>query len=170
MMETRRMAETLDTSAAELGRRLMARGLLLATAESCTGGWVAKVVTDIPGSSAWFDRGFVTYSNDAKRDMLGVSEATLAEHGAVSAEAVAEMALGALANSRAGVAVAVSGIAGPDGGTDDKPVGTVLFAWAQAGQEPLTQRVQFAGDREEVRHQSVRLALERLLELLDGGG
>jgi nicotinamide-nucleotide amidase len=128
------------------------------------------VVTDIPGSSAWFDRGFVTYSNDAKRDMLGVSEATLAEQGAVSAEAVAEMVLGALANSRAGVSVAVSGIAGPDGGSEDKPVGTVFFAWALTGREPLTQRVQFAGDREEVRHQSVRLALERLLELLDGGG
>jgi nicotinamide-nucleotide amidase len=164
------MTETLDTLAAELGRRLMGRGLLLATAESCTGGWVAKVLTDIPGSSAWFDRGFVSYSNQSKEDMLGVSAAALAERGAVSAEVVTEMARGALANSRAGVAVAVSGIAGPDGGSEDKPVGTVLFAWAIGGQEPVTQRVQFAGDREEVRHQSVRLALERLLELLGGGG
>ena len=149
------MSETLDKLAGELGRLLLARGLALTTAESCTAGWVAKVVTDIPGSSAWYDRGFVTYSDAAKCEMLGVSADSLAEHGAVS--------------SNAGVAVAVSGIAGPDGGSEEKPVGTVLFAWLREGDKPLVQRLQFAGNRDEVRHQSVRVALERLLELLEAG-
>jgi nicotinamide-nucleotide amidase len=160
------MAERLDKLAVELGHRLQAAQLMLATAESCTGGWVSKVVTDIPGSSSWFDRGFVTYSNGAKQDMLSVSAEALAVHGAVSEEVVLEMATGALEHSLAGVAVAVSGIAGPDGGTEERPVGTVCFAWAFKGRGPVSQRVQFAGNREEVRHQSVRLALERLLELL----
>lgn len=160
------MAERLDKLAVELGHRLQAAQLMLATAESCTGGWVSKVVTDIPGSSSWFDRGFVTYSNGAKQDMLSVSAEALAAHGAVSEEVVLEMATGALEHSLAGVAVAVSGIAGPDGGTEERPVGTVCFAWAFKGRGPVSQRVQFAGNREEVRHQSVRLALERLLELL----
>jgi len=160
------MSEHLDTLAAELGRRLADRGLKLVTAESCTGGWISKVVTDIPGSSGWLDRGFVTYSNASKQELLGVAAETLASAGAVSAEAVAEMAQGALANSRADLAVAVSGIAGPGGGSEEKPVGTVFFAWMRRGEGPITQRVQFAGEREEVRHQSVRLALERLLELL----
>jgi len=162
------MTERLDKLASELGQRLRTRQLMLATAESCTGGWVSKVVTDIPGSSSWFDRGFVTYSNGAKQDMLGVSAAAISDHGAVSKEVALEMAQGALAHSSAGVAIAVTGIAGPDGGTEDKPVGTVCFAWALEGQEPSSQRVQFAGDRNEVRHQSVRLALERLLELIAG--
>lgn len=160
------MSETLDALAAEVGHRLRAEGAMLAIAESCTGGWISKVVTDIPGSSGWFERGFVTYSNRAKEEMLGVSRDTLAAHGAVSEPVVCEMALGALATSRAAVAVAVSGVAGPDGGTEDKPVGTVCFAWARRGAAPLSQRFQFAGNREEVRHQSVRVALERLLELL----
>lgn len=160
------MTERLDKIAAELGHRLQAAQLMLATAESCTGGWVSKVVTDIPGSSSWFDRGFVTYSNGAKQDMLGVSATKLDAHGAVSEEVALQMAKGALEHSLAGAAVAVTGLAGPDGGTEDKPVGTVCFAWAIDGRESLTQRVQFAGNREEVRHQSVRLALERLLELL----
>jgi len=141
---------------------------MLATAESCTGGWLAKVVTDIPGSSAWFDRGFVTYCNQAKQDMLGVSAATLGDHGAVSEEVALAMAQGALGHSRAGVAVAITGIAGPDGGTEDKPVGTVCFAWVRTDGTSPTRRVRFAGNREEVRHQSVRFALERLLELLEG--
>lgn len=163
------MIERLDNLSLELGQRLRDAGLVLATAESCTGGWVAKVVTDIPGSSAWFDRGFVTYSNDAKQDMLGLSAAMIAEYGAVSEEVALEMARGALAHSLAGVAVAVTGLAGPGGGTEDKPVGTVCFAWVLDGRAPQTQRVQFAGNREEVRHQSVRLVLERLLELLTDG-
>jgi len=164
------MTERLDRLAMELGQRLMAAHLMLATAESCTGGWLSKVVTDIPGSSGWLDRGFVTYSNAAKQDMLGLSAALIADRGAVSEEVALEMARGALARSLADVAVAITGIAGPDGGTEDKPVGTVCFAWVLEGRTPLTQRVQFAGDRDEVRHQSVRLALERLLELLPEPG
>jgi len=163
------MTERLDKLSLALGRRLQADQLMLATAESCSGGWIAKVVTDIPGSSSWFDRGFVTYTNGAKQDMLGVSAGVLDLHGAVSEEVALAMARGALEHSLAGAAIAVTGIAGPDGGTEDKPVGTVWFAWALEGREPVAQRVQFAGDREEVRHQSVRLALERLLELLAGG-
>jgi len=175
----RGMSERLDKLASELGQMLAEQSLTLATAESCTGGWVAKVVTDIPGSSAWFDRGFVTYGDLAKQEMLGVSAATLDAEGAVSEAVVREMALGALSRSRAQVALAISGIAGPAGGSEDKPVGTVWFAWAlhgalrgigPGGDEPRTeiraQLLQFAGDREEVRHQSVRVALERLLELL----
>jgi len=163
------MTEPLDKLAAELGRRLSTSGLVLATAESCTAGWIAKVATDIPGSSAWFDRGFVSYSDAAKRQMLGVSPDSLEAYGAVSAEVVEEMVRGALTNSDAQVGVAVSGIAGPDGGSEEKPVGTVFFAWAARGHEPLIQRLQFAGDREEVRHQTVRVALEGLLELLEAG-
>jgi len=163
------MIERLDKLAGHLGQRLEAAGLMLATAESCTGGWVSKVVTDIPGSGAWFDCGFVTYGNPAKQELLGVSIAAIAGHGAVSEEVAQEMAQGALEHSRADVAVAITGIAGPAGGTEDKPVGTVCFAWAFKGRIPLSQRVQFAGNREEVRYQSVRLALERLLELLKDG-
>ncbi len=161
------MTERLEKLAGELGQRLEAAGLMLATAESCTGGWVSKVVTDIPGSSAWFDRGFVTYDNLAKQELLGVSATAIADHGAVSEEVALEMAQGALKRSRADVAVAITGIAGPAGGTEDKPVGTVCFAWIRAGRTRLSQRVRFAGSREEVRHQSVRLALERLPELLE---
>jgi nicotinamide-nucleotide amidase len=171
------MSERLDRLASELGSRLAEQGLTLATAESCTGGWAAKVITDIPGSSAWLDRGFVTYSDLAKQEMLGVSGDTLAAEGSVSEAVVREMALGALAQSRARVALAISGIAGPAGGSEDKPVGTVWFAWALSGVAPgaaaadpvpevHSQLLRFAGDREEIRHQSVRVALERLLELL----
>jgi nicotinamide-nucleotide amidase len=177
MRDTLAMTERLDMLANNLGLRLAGQGLALATAESCTGGWVAKVVTDIPGSSGWFDRGFVTYSNLAKQEMLGVSAASLRACGAVSETVVREMALGALARSRARVALAVSGIAGPSGGSEDKPVGSVWFAWAlpdntsgpegwTAGVEVHTQLLCFAGNREEVRHQAVRVALERMLELL----
>jgi nicotinamide-nucleotide amidase len=172
------MSERLDKLASELGSRLSEQGLTLAAAESCTGGWVAKVITDIPGSSAWFDRGFVTYTDLAKQEMLGVSSDTLEAEGAVSEAVAREMALGALAHSRARAALAISGIAGPAGGSEDKPVGTVWFAWALSGMAPgagsedrpvsevHSQLLQFAGNREEIRHQSVRVALERLLELL----
>jgi nicotinamide-nucleotide amidase len=149
----------------ELGRRLHGAGRFLTTAESCSGGWIAKCVTDIAGSSAWLDRGFVTYSNDAKRDMLGVSSRTLAEHGAVSEPVVREMALGALANSRADLAVAVSGIAGPGGGSDEKPVGTVCFAFAAPG-DVRCETLCFDGDREAVRRRTVAHALRRLIGLL----
>jgi nicotinamide-nucleotide amidase len=160
------MDSQLEQLARLVGQRLGARGIRLATAESCTGGWIAKVITDIPGSSAWLERGFVTYSNEAKQELLGVNPATLASQGAVSEATVREMALGALAHSRAHTAVAVSGIAGPDGGTPDKPVGCVWIAWALPGGRVATRREQFAGDREAVRRQTVASALAGLLEHL----
>ncbi|MDQ2696486.1 MAG: nicotinamide-nucleotide amidohydrolase family protein, partial [Pseudomonadota bacterium] len=138
------------------------------TAESCTGGWIAKVITDVAGSSAWFERGFVTYSNAAKAELLGVAEATLGGHGAVSGETVAAMAAGALSYSRADLAVAVSGVAGPDGGSPGKPVGTVWLAWAVRGGGCRTRRYVFAGDREAVRRQAVLAALEGILDVLAG--
>ncbi len=152
--------------ALRLGAVLGERGLRLAAAESCTGGWLAKAVTDIPGSSVWFDRGFITYSNAAKQDMLGVSEAVLQAHGAVSEATVRAMAEGALAHSLADISVAISGIAGPGGATPDKPVGTVWMAWARRGDITRTRHQVYAGDREAVRAQAVITAFEGLLELL----
>ena len=124
----------------QVGQALKARGATVTTAESCTGGWVAKVITDIAGSSAWFERGFVTYSNEAKAQMIGVREETLAQHGAVSEPVVVEMVIGALKAARADYAVSISGIAGPDGGSEEKPVGTVWFAFATARGEGITRR------------------------------
>lgn len=138
--------------------------LKLVTAESCTGGWVAKVMTDIAGSSAFFDRGFVTYSNESKQEMLGVLEKTLARYGAVSEQVVAEMVQGALKYSKAEVAIAVSGIAGPSGGSLEKPVGTVCFAWMQLGEKPITETVLFEGDRNTIRENSVKYALNGIIE------
>jgi nicotinamide-nucleotide amidase len=154
----------LQTLAERLGRELLNRGERLVTAESCTGGWVAQAVTSVAGSSAWFDRGFVTYSNAAKIDMLGVPEITLARHGAVSEATARQMAQGALRRSVGDWAVAITGIAGPGGGTPQKPVGMVCIAWAQrnGGCEALT--CQFAGSRAEIREQSVRLALSGTLK------
>ena len=156
----------LISLARELGQALERAHQLLATAESCTGGWVARVATAVPGSSNWFERGFVTYSNAAKADMLGVSTETLARDGAVSEATVRAMAEGALAHSGAQVAVAITGVAGPSGGTVDKPVGTVWLAWARVGYETRARRWQFEGDREAVRRRSVAVALEGLLELM----
>lgn len=147
-----------------LAEHLAARGEMLATAESCTGGWVAKVCTDLAGSSAWFERGFVTYSDQAKQDMLGVSADTLAGFGAVSKPVALEMASGALAHSRAHWALAISGIAGPAGGTPDKPVGTVWLAWAGPGDWRLSRCSRFYGDRDAVRWQAVHSAIEVLVE------
>jgi len=158
--------EQLDQLAMHIGDQLRASDLRLVTAESCTGGWIAKVITDIPGSSEWFDRGLVAYSNVAKMDLLDVRETTLAEWGAVSAETVAEMAAGALQRSGAEVAVAVSGIAGPAGGTPDKPVGTVYLAWMLEGGLLHTECRHFAGDRAAVRQQTVVAALEGILDVL----
>lgn len=158
----------LEALARRLGEALVDAGLLLATAESCTGGWVAKVVTDVPGSSGWFERGVITYSNAAKAELLGVPRALLEAHGAVSEPVARAMAEGALAASRAHLAVAVSGIAGPGGGTPDKPVGTVWLAWAQRDGRLRTRRERFPGDREAVRRQTVRAALEGLLDALRG--
>lgn len=161
------MNDDLETLAAELGAALLARGEWLALAESCTGGWLAQAVTAIAGSSAWFDRGFVTYSNAAKTDMLGVSEATLERHGAVSEATARAMAQGALAHSRADWAVAITGVAGPSGGSPDKPVGTVCFAWAAKDGGCEAQIRHFTGDRAAVREQSVRYALQGLSQRLE---
>lgn len=150
-----------------VGQKLHARGWMLASAESCTGGWVAQVVTAIPGSSAWFDRGFVTYSNQSKQEMLGVTHATLETHGAVSEETVKEMASGAVTHSQAHIGVALSGIAGPGGGTPKKPVGTVCIGWATLDGEALSTTCRLSGDREEIRSRAVAAALRGLIELLD---
>jgi nicotinamide-nucleotide amidase len=152
--------------AEQVGRALKARGLMLTTAESCTGGWVSQAITMVPGSSGWFERGFVTYTYISKREMLGVSEAALGAHGAVSEPVVREMAAGALSHSHAQVAVAVSGIAGPSGGTPEKPVGTVCFAWALAKGPLASETRHFVGDRQAVRRQSVEHALKGILALL----
>ncbi len=154
------------TLSARVGEALLARGWQLATAESCTGGAIAAAITDIAGSSQWFDRGFVTYSNQAKQDMLGVRAETLRSAGAVSEATVAEMVSGALARSLARVTLAVSGIAGPGGGSADKPVGTVCLAWAIDGEPPVVRTEHFAGDRAAVRAQTVEQALRGVLELL----
>jgi nicotinamide-nucleotide amidase len=159
----------MTTLADKVGRRLKARGGRIVTAESCTGGWVAQELTAIAGSSAWFDRGFVTYSNEAKQEMLGVLAETLARHGAVSEETAAEMARGALEHSRGSIALAITGIAGPSGGTPSKPIGTVCFAWATRDRPARAETKRFPGDREAVRRQSVEYSLARVLELLDEG-
>lgn len=151
------------------GERLRVAGLCLATAESCTGGGVAHALTMIAGSSDWFERGFVTYANLAKEEMLGVRAETLATYGAVSEATVREMAEGALARSHAGVSLAVSGIAGPAGGSADKPVGTVWFAWAATGRPTRTRHCRFEGDRDAVRQQAVIMALRGVLDYLDAG-
>lgn len=145
-----------------VGLALKQRGATMTTAESCTGGWVAKVITDIAGSSAWFERGFVTYSNEAKEQLIGVDGATLAAHGAVSEPVVRQMAQGALNAAAASYAVSVSGIAGPDGGSPDKPVGTVWFGFAdnQGRVEAHVQR--FDGNRDSVRRQATAFALQTL--------
>lgn len=159
--------ESLTALATLVGTRLKAQRQLLVTAESCTGGWIAQAVTAVAGSSDWFERGYVSYSNASKQDALGVSERTLERFGAVSEETAREMASGALAVSRASVAVAVTGIAGPSGGSAEKPVGMVCFAWALKERPPCSETRRFAGDRGEVRRQSVIRALQGLIEVLD---
>lgn len=149
----------------QLAARLLQRQWLLATAESCTGGLIAGACTDLSGSSNWFERGFVTYSNAAKSEQLGVPAVLIDTHGAVSEDVARAMAVGALAHSHAQVAVAVTGVAGPTGGTAEKPVGLVWFGFALPGQV-LTEKMHFAGDRAAVRAATVRHALTRLLELL----
>ncbi|HEB93397.1 MAG TPA: CinA family protein [Gammaproteobacteria bacterium] len=149
-----------------VGEALLARGWQLATAESCTGGAIAAAITDIAGSSQWFDRGFVTYSNQSKQDMLGVRAETLHTAGAVSEATVVEMVSGALARSQARVTLAVSGIAGPGGGSAGKPVGTVCLAWVVEGEQPVVRTGQFAGDRAAVRAQTVECALQGVLDML----
>ncbi|MBK0099645.1 nicotinamide-nucleotide amidase [Erwinia sp. S63] len=156
--------QQLQQLSQRIGEQLKKRKATVTAAESCTGGWIAKVFTDISGSSAWFERGFVTYSNEAKQQMVGVQTATLAQYGAVSEQTVREMARGACNAAAAEFGIAVSGIAGPDGGSTEKPVGTVWLAIAGPGDRVLTQRQLFAGDRDAVRRQSVAWALQTLLD------
>lgn len=158
--------DILAALAGQLGEVLMAGGQTLATAESCTGGWVAQVITSVAGSSQWFDRGFVTYANAAKEEMLGVPALTLQRHGAVSEAVARAMAQGVLAHSDADWALAITGIAGPGGGSPEKPVGTVCFAWAGREQGCLAQTRHFSGERQAVRAQAVEHALQGMLDLL----
>ena len=154
--------DTLQT----LASMMTSHHLKMATAESCTGGWIAKSITDLAGSSDWFDLAVVSYSNDAKQHMLGVKESTLEAHGAVSEQVVCEMVIGVLGRSNADLAVAVSGIAGPGGGSLAKPVGTVWFAWAKRDALPIAVEQRFDGDREAVRQQAVEFALQGCLPLI----
>ncbi len=157
---------TLRLQAEALGLALKQRHHTLVTAESCTGGWIAKTVTDIPGCSDWFDCGIAAYSYEAKQALLSVRAETLMEHGAVSQETCIEMVSGALINSGASMAVAVTGIAGPSGGTSDKPVGTVWIGWKRRGGYPEARVFHFEGDRDAVRRQTVATAMDGLLRLL----
>lgn len=176
--------DPLADLSAQLGQLLKRKGVMLATAESCTGGWVGQAITAVSGSSEWFDRGFITYSNHAKHEMLGVSRDTLERFGAVSEETAREMAVGALFHSRAEVALAITGVAGPNGGSAWTPVGTVCFGWATRthGSPPgtphgaafvaphaasSTRKFRFEGDREAVRRQSVLTALHGMLEQVE---
>jgi len=145
-----------------VGEALKQQGATVTTAESCTGGWVAKAITDIAGSSAWFERGFVTYSNEAKAQMIGVDVDTLNQHGAVSESVVIQMAEGALAAANASYALSISGIAGPDGGSEQKPVGTVWFGFASRHGDTVTRHQCFSGDRDAVRRQATVYALKTL--------
>jgi nicotinamide-nucleotide amidase len=159
---------SLAQLAAQVGRHLVTSSRMFVTAESCTGGWIGKAMTDVSGSSAWFSGGAMTYSNELKQRMLGVPADTLAKHGAVSEATVRAMAEGALTQLGGDIAVAVSGIAGPDGGTPDKPVGTIWFAWCRrvAGElDTIVDQQVFSGGREQVRRQTVAHALSRVLAL-----
>ena len=155
--------------AKRLGARLMMKGLKLATAESCTGGWIAKVLTDIAGSSDWFECAIVSYSNEAKKHFLKVPDGILLDHGAVSENTVLAMQQGIFMETRADAGISVSGIAGPGGGSEEKPVGTVWIAVSLRGQMVHTQKFLFEGDRNQVRLQAVEAALRSLLELVERG-
>lgn len=159
--------DEISQLAAALGKSLHASGAQVTTAESCTGGGIAEAITRIPGSSAWFEAGYVTYSNAQKTRQLNVPSDLFATVGAVSREVVEAMVLGAQEKSAARFAVAVSGVAGPDGGSQDKPVGTVWICWG-AGEQLMSLRQQFDGDRDAVRRQTVKAALEGLIQLSSG--
>jgi len=157
----------IKQTALKLSETLSSKKMVLSAAESCTGGWIAKSVTDIDGSSQWFDCSIVTYSNQSKINLLGVKSETLDDHGAVSQPVVKEMVLGLLDRSNAGIGVSVSGIAGPGGGTNNKPVGTVWIAWAKPGQLIESIKYQFEGDREQVRIQAVDAAMHGVVRILN---
>lgn len=159
--------ELFENIATQLGQIALAKNAVIATAESCTAGGIACAITQVAGSSEWFDRGFVTYSNQSKEDLLGVRHETLASFGAVSEQTAKEMVAGALARSEATVAVAVTGIAGPGGAVPGKPVGTVYIAWGRKGENPIAKRHQFDGDRQTVRESTVKTALEGLSRLIN---
>ena len=158
--------DALQPQALALGDALRAHGWRMATAESCTGGLIAAACTSVAGSSDWFERGVVTYSNEAKTELLGVPATLIARHGAVSEEVALAMAAGALQPARVALAVAVTGVAGPGGGTPNKPVGTVWLAWGTRGQPLVAERLQLAGDRSDIRRQTVEQAFRRLAEAL----
>ncbi|BDZ72583.1 MULTISPECIES: CinA family protein [Methylophaga] len=155
---------SLQAKIIQVAETLNKKHLMLATAESCTGGWVAKCCTDLAGSSSWFERGFVTYSNQAKHEQLGVKLASLDQYGAVSQLVAEEMAIGTLRHSKADISVSLTGIAGPGGGTENKPVGTVWIAWASQRDKVSSQLFQFDGDRESVRRQAVLAALSGIIK------
>ena len=159
--------QALERLSAEVGIRLKKRRWMLATVESCTGGWVAEAVTAIAGSSEWFERGFVTYSNAAKHEMLGVAVDLIERHGAVSEEVARAMAVGALRHSRAQIALSITGVAGPSGGSVDKPVGLVCFGWATGNLTQVVETKRFSGDREAVRRAAVQHALQGVLAELE---
>jgi nicotinamide-nucleotide amidase len=159
------MTEDITQLAQRLGNTLSTKGWQISCAESCTGGGIGYAITSISGSSAWFKKGFITYSNDAKQELLGVSEDTLIQYGAVSAQTVEEMAEGAAKNANAEVAIAISGVAGPDGGTPDKPVGTVWFGFYINGQS-ISQKLLITGNRQDVRIKAIEFALSNTLMLL----
>lgn len=158
--------QKLQDTIRRLGSKLKEKKEMLATAESCTGGWVGQTITSVPGTSHWYDRGFITYSNAAKREMLGVPTDTLARFGAVSEHTARAMVEGALQNSQARYALSITGIAGPEGGTPDKPVGYVCFAWAGHNKDTVSECVHFDGDRQQVRIQAVQHSLDRMAELI----
>ena len=163
------MAATEESNRAlakQLGECLQEKGVKLATAESCSGGWVAKTITDLPGSSAWFESSIVCYSNESKHDLLGVSAKTIEEFGAVSGDTVLEMVDGLLERTAADVVVSVSGIAGPDGGSDDKPVGTVWLCWGKRDKTSFAHEYHFEGDREAVRLQTVEASLLAVMDVM----
>lgn len=158
--------QTLHNLAKQVGLALTRQGLVLVSAESCTGGWLGQMITSIPGSSAWYDSGFITYTVNSKQEMLGISTKTLKEHGEVSEQTAREMAHGAVTRSGAQVAVSITGIAGPGGGTAKKPVGMVCFAWEMKDNHMRSETRHFSGDRRAVRQQSVAVALQGLIALL----
>jgi nicotinamide-nucleotide amidase len=160
------VTDTATNQAEQLAEMFLKTSSKLVTAESCTGGGLAEILTRIPGSSAWFERGFVTYSNESKHEMLSVSLDTLEQFGAVSEETAREMAKGAVENSKADFGVAITGIAGPDGGTESKPVGTVCFAWHRRNEGGSTAHICFEGDRLRIREQACMLAMQGLLDML----